>query len=508
MTYSRTKNSIRNTSYGFLFTIISTLLSFITRTFFIKSIGVEYLGLNGLFTELIAVISLAEMGVGMAIVYSLYRPLHDEDHEKISQLMSLFKTAYNVIALVTFLMGLILCPFVKFFIKEVDFPDYFVMLVFMMFVIRTSSSYLFSYKTSLLSADQKHYKVSIITILVNASFTVCIILSFLLFHSYLLYLTLMIAESLTLNIVISKKVDKLYPYLNLNKKLPKEERKEVFNNIKNIFIKKISWIVTSSTDNILISTIVSTIQVGYYSNYMILFKLARTIKNQLGTGFQASLGDLTVNESSEKCIMILSRLTFINAFIGGVLTSGLLAIASLFIKIWLGEAFVISTSIINIAIFNIYIEICFDPLWQNLEVSGLFKQDRNIAIIGTLTNLVVSIILGLKYGMLGIFIGTTCTLIIQLFFKTKLLFNCRFMTSPRYYFIMTLKILLGFFLIYIFQVFTVNKINTDNLILDFILKGCVSIIISMLVTAILFYGSKEWNDSKQVVKSILNKKIN
>lgn len=506
MVNSRTNNSIRNTSYGFLVTLVNTILSFITRTFFIKYIGIDFLGLNGLFTEVIAVISLAEMGVGMAIVYSLYKPLNENDHEKISQLMSLYKKAYNCIAIVTFVIGLCICPFVRYIVKDVDFPDFYIMIVFMMFVIRTSSSYLFSYKTSLLSADQKQYKVSLINVFVNLLFTILIIASFYLCKNYFLYLSLLIVQSLTQNLIISRLVDHLYPYLDLNKQLSKDERKEVFSNIRNIFIKKVSWIVTSSTDNILISTLVSTVQVGYYSNYMILFKLVRTIKNQLGSGFQASLGNLTVNAHPEKCINVLFQLTFINTFLGILLTSGLLAISSLFITIWLGEQYVISSAIITIAIFNIYIELCFDPLWQNLEVSGLFKQDRNIALLGTTINLLVSIILGAKLGMGGILMGTTCTLILQLILKTRLLFKHKFNSSASGYYFFIFKIICCFGIVLLSQILVLRIISSGNLFVDFLLKGLLSLVLSIGCFYVMFRRSPEWGSTKVLLnKYIFNR---
>lgn len=151
---SRLQNSVRNVSVGMLVTVINTVVSFVTRTALIKTLGTEVLGLNGLFTEVISMLSLAELGVGVAIIYSLYKPISENDEKKISQLMGLYRTAYNAICFATLFLGLIILPFIDKLITDIDFPLSYIRLVFFLFVIKTATTYLFSYKTALLNADQ------------------------------------------------------------------------------------------------------------------------------------------------------------------------------------------------------------------------------------------------------------------------------------------------------------------------------------------------------------------
>ena len=488
---TRTHKSIINSLYGIIIVILNTVISFITRIYLIKYLGIEVLGLNGLFTEVIAMMSLAELGVGMAIIYSLYQPLHELNYKKISQLMNLYKTAYNYIALITFLLGLALLPFIHLLITDIDYPNSYIRLIFFIFVLNTTSSYLFSYKTALLNADQKQYITSIIFAIIKLIFTIIIIASIIFTKNYTLYLSILVIQNIISNIVISKYVDKYYPYINYKDKLPKEDRNIIFKNIKNIFIKRLSGVITSSSTNVLISTLVSTVQVGFYSNYISLFSPFKILRNQIANGVTASIGNLSVSETPEKCIIVLKRLTFL-FFIYGVATSSfLLGVGDILISLWIGKEYIMPSIIITIAVFNLYIDFTCVPLWQYLEVSGLFKQDRNIAILGSSVNLLVAIIFGIKYGIVGIFMGTVCTQTLQLILKTRLLFKNKYSTSPLTYYYIFFKILLAFIAIVIIQNLFIINISLNNIYLEFLIKSIISIIETIIICSLLFYRSDE-----------------
>lgn len=496
---SRIHNSIKNIYYGLLIAILNTLVSFVSRTFLVKILGSEILGINGLFTEVIAMMSLAELGVGMAIIYSLYKPINEANHKKISQLMSLYRTAYNVIALVTFVIGLAITPFVNYLITDVEYPASYIRLVFMLFVVKTSSTYLLSYKTALLNADQKQYIVSTITVVgkvITTAFTIVILI---LFNNYILYLVLLIAQSLITNGILAIYVDKQYPFLNSKDRLSKEDRNEVLKNIKNIFVKRVSGVITSSTDNILISTLVSTIQVGIYSNYVMIFAIVRTLKQQFTNGLAASIGNLSVTEKPEKCIDVLKKLTFFYFIFACIMTAGLMAISNTFVSIWLGSEYVMKDTIVYLAVFNLFLEIICEPLWKYLEVSGLFKQDKNIGIAGSTVNLIVSILLGLEIGIEGIFIGTVCTQVIQLILKIDLLFKHKFYSSPVSYYVMWIKMFAGFCFLLLLQIFVINKIAAHNIYVSFIVKGVVSVFFALGVSVLVFVRSKEYVYSKEML---------
>lgn len=499
---SRTHNSKKNVSYGLIVTVLSTFVAFVNRTFFVKCLGADYLGLNGLFSEVITMLSLAELGVGMAINYSLYKPIHANDLKKINQLMSLFRKTYNYIALIIFVLGLAVLPFVHLVVNGTDFELKYIRIVFFLFVVNTSSSYLFSYNTSFITADQKQYVVSLVTAIMKVVFSVFTIAILFLTHDFILYLLVVILQTLATNIYITYYVRKKYPFINYKDKLSLSERNKVFVDIKNIFIKRVSGVITSSTTNVLISTLVSTIQVGFYSNYTIIFSVVRTLNKQFSNGIKASIGDLTVAESPEKCIQVLRRLTFMFYAFSMIVCSGLAAVCSDFITIWLGKEFVMVEIIVYVAVYNLFIEICSEPLWQYLEVSGLFKQDRNIAILGSSVNLMVAVVLGMKIGMVGIFLGTMSTQLIQLVLKSKLLYNSLFSSSSKGFLLFCAKMGISFLIVLVLLHWLEMLFISDFGLLNFILKCVMSIIISLTVLIVLFGGSEEFKYSLEFIKGV------
>ena len=472
---SRSFNSKRNVIVGLVLAFLNTVIAFAVRTFFIRHLGNELLGVNSLFLEVISVMSLAELGFGMAIVYKLYRPIKENDYETIAKYMNLYRKIYNIVAVVFLAIGLAMLPFIQFLVKDVEIDVWYLRLVFGMFVVSAASSYLLSYKTSLLMADQKNFIVSLITFIVKSICAGISIAFLILTENYIVYLGIQIAQALLINISIAIYVDKKYPFLKNKAVLSKEQKKETFKDVRNIFVKRLSGVVTSSTDNILISTIVSTILVGLYSNYVMIFSVVRLIKREMTSGITASIGNLSVSESVEKNIIVLKRLTFIYFGFALIMCSGLMALASLFITMWLGADYVLALEIVYLCIFVLFLEIVSEPLWQYLEVSGLFSIDKYIGIIGSIVNLAVSIILGINMGIAGIFIGTLCTQVIQIVLKVLLIFKKKYETNPLNYFFVWLKVVLAYGAVVVAEIFLINLIHIDGGILEFLVKGCAAL---------------------------------
>lgn len=502
---SRTYNSKKNVFYGFLVTILNTLVAFVNRTFFVKCLGLEYLGLNGLFTEVVTMLSLAELGVGMAINYSLYKPIHDNDYRKINQLMALFRKTYNLISIVILVLGIIILPFIHIIVKGTSFDLAYIRLVFLLFVINTSVSYLFSYNTSFITADQKQYIVSLTTSVFKIVFTVIAIIILVFTKSFVLYLVLLILQTFLTNVYLTYYVKSHYSFINFSDKLPVEERNRVFKDIKNIFIKRVSGVITSSTTNVLISALINTIQVGFYSNYLMIFSVIRTLNKQFSNGIKASLGDVSVSEAPNNCILILRRLTFLFFGFSLVVCSGLVALCSDFITIWIGSEYVMKDSIVLVAVVILFIEICSEPLWQYLEVSGLFKQDRNIAIIASVINLAVAIICGFQWGMIGILLGTLSTQIIQIIFKSRLLFNNRFYFSSKGYLLFWAKIFFSFAIVIVAQLLLNRCLHFDNWLVSFIIKGIAATFFAIAALLLVFWKTPEFKYSICLFKNIIKK---
>lgn len=502
----RTGKSIKNIYFALILQVITTMLSFMTRTVLVKIIGIDLLGLNGLFTEVISALSLAELGIGSSIAYSLYAPVAEDDTYKICQLMQLYKKAYHVIAGTTLFIGLGLTPWINYLVKAVDIDSVYIRIVYVLFVLQLSTSYLFSYKVALLNVDQKNYVYSKISAIVKVVGTGMQIGLVLLTHNYIVYLIATIVISLTTNAICSVYVNKNYTYLNkVVDKIGKNEKKIIFSNMKNIFIKSVSGKITGSTDNILISTLIGTALVGYYSNYNLVLNLIRTFVAQIYAGVFNSVGNMMVTEDNTRCEQVFFRLNYIIYLIATTASVCVLTCMEPFITAWLGQQYLLERNVLIICSVMIYIEIICKPLWLIMEVSGLFSLDKYASIAGSTVNLLVSVVLGLKLGIIGIFIGTCLTYIIQMFCKAFFLYHYKWGKSPLVYYKMWgLEILGGLVLMVVCRSIC-NQIVIDNALLQCLINAVITISIVICVTICVTFRTDEFKYVTCLIKSKIRK---
>lgn len=439
---NRTDKSIKNLVFALIAQGVTVILSFIIRTEMIRSLGIVSVSINGLFTDVIATLSLAELGIGSAIVYNLYKPLAEGDKKKICQLMYLFKKAYTIIAAVTFAAGLALTPIIHLLIEKVDIPIGYLRIVYLLFVFQNSLSYLFAYKIALVSADQKQYIYSNINLICRVVGSIILIVVMRLTKAYIPYLIGNIAMVVTTNAIASRAVDKEYPFLVDDPSLPKEEQKALFKNVRNIFFKSLAGTVVSSTDNILISKLVGTLFVGYTSNYVLVTGVFQSLAGKAWDAMEASFANLFVTSDKEKILETIRRLTFVFFLFGIVSSVGVYACVQSFIMIWLHEtSFLLPKLSVFLLCLLLFLMIVYRPLTAAMHMTGYFEIGRNISATSALVNLVVSIVLGLMIGLPGIYIGTCCTYAIEVIAKIYFVFNKYFRTSPISYVLMWIKML-------------------------------------------------------------------
>ncbi len=432
-TESRSRKSMKNLAFSLLMQLSYVVSSFVTRTVLVKTLGVETAGLNSLFTEIIAVLSLTELGVGSAITFHLYKPLADDDRPKLVQLMTLYRRAYRVIAGATLALGLALMPLLPWLIKDVSIPMDYINKVYALFVVQTASTYLLSYKSALIDADQKHYIVAVVGAVTRLAACALCVLALVVTREFLWYLGVSIVLNFAGNLALSRVADKRYPFLKESAEIAPEERKKVFANVRNVFVSKASGRVTNSTDNILISAMVSTTMVGYYGYYSMVFSAARGMLSQFATAATGSVGNLMATESPQKCEETLLRMTYVFFLITSVCVTVLYCALEPLLTVWLGREFVLGGAVLLCCVVNEYLSLVRSPLFSLLDASGLFKENRNISLAASGVNLVVSVALAPSLGVVGILLGTTCTHLIQLALKTRLLFKKRLCLPARGY---------------------------------------------------------------------------
>ena len=502
---NRTDKSIKNLLFAFLSQGVTVLLSFMLRTEMLRSLGILPASLNSLFTDVISTLSLAELGIGSAIVYNLYKPLAEGDEKKICQLMYLYKKAYMTIAAVTMAVGLALVPIIHLLIEKVDIPLGYLRIVYVLFVFQNSVSYLFSYKIALVQADQKQYVYTNINMACRTVGSIALLIIMRVTKSYLPYLIGNISLTIITNAIASRAVDKRYPYLKDDPTLPAEEKKQIFTNVKNIFVKQIAGKVVNSTDNILISKLVGTLMVGYCGNYTMISSVFTTLADKVWDSTEASFGNLFVTADEEKKIQVLKRLTFIFfifALIGGV---GIFACIQSFIMIWLqSESYLISEEMVFLYSLLLFTTITYRPLSSAMHMTGYFEIGRNISGVSAIVNLVVSIILGKIIGLPGIFIGTCCTYLIEITSKTYFLFNRYFKSSPASYALLWIK-MLAIFCADCGIIHVISQHIAYGYTLKFLILGAISVVLAAVFVLAVFAKSEELDFVMYLVNEYLGR---
>lgn len=405
MEESRTKKSAKNVVFGLISQIAILIINFLTRTIFIRYLGAEMLGISSLYTNILTLLSMAELGFGNAIIYSMYKPIKNNDKQKISALLSYYKKIYTTITIVITIIGILVIPFLSVIIKSnLGFED--LTKYYILFLLNTICSYIFAYKSSIINAQQKMYITKIINLIILILQFVLQTIIIVLTKNYVIYLVIQIFCTLLNNILCSLVANKLYPYIKQNSELDEEEKKNIKSNVSSIFLYKISGTILNNTDNIFISLLVNTIAVGYYSNYYMIVSAITNIIYIIFNAIIASVGNLMAEDDRVKQEKIFMQLNFICFFITGICVLELFGLMNDFICLWVGEEFILNNSIVYIIIINFYIYTMQNPIWTFRDTSGLFKDAKNDTILLMISNIVLSYVFGKKYGVFGILFAT------------------------------------------------------------------------------------------------------
>lgn len=305
----RTRNATRNLIYGMILKIYQILIPFIMRTVMIYTLGVQYLGLNSLFTSVLSVLNLVELGVGSAMVYSMYKPIAEDDEQIICALMRLYKIYYYAIGLIIAIIGIILTPFIPKLISG-DVPkDINIYILYLMNLGATVLSYwLFAYKNSILQAHQRTDIVSKVTLVTNTIQYGLQIIALCLFRNYYYFVIAMLAAQALTNVVTAIYADKLYPLFKPKGKLDQNEVKKINQRIKDLFTAKVGTVVVGSVDTVVISAFLGLTVLAVYQNYYYIMNSICGFITVIFASITAGIENSLVTETDKKILMILKNL--------------------------------------------------------------------------------------------------------------------------------------------------------------------------------------------------------
>lgn len=420
----RVQKTLYNLLSSFGFRLLGIITAFLVRTVFIRCLSADYLGVNGLYSNILSMLSLTELGFGTAMIYSMYKPLAGKNQEKISQLLELYKTVYRVVGTVILALGLLLIPFLDYLIK--DAPDIQgLTFYYILFLLDSVSSYwFFSYRNSILQADQKAYVLTGYQSVFNIVKTVLQIILLLIFRSYTIYLLTQIGCTIAQNIAIAFRVQREYPNALAKPAihLPDAERKKIFRDVRALMLQKISFITLNSTDNIIISSFVGVTWVGLLSNYMILIDAITGLLSQVTASVSASLGNYFAENDRDSGYDIFKRIEFLNFWLYGFSMIALMVLMDPFITIWLAVDYTLGTWVAISLAIRFFVEGYMNTMSVFRSTLGLFAYGQALPLVVTAVNIVLSIALSYVWGIAGVLIATPISrLVVQVWYNPLLI---------------------------------------------------------------------------------------
>ena len=405
---SRTEYSLLNSMAGVIGYVLNVLISFLCRMIFVRCLGAEYLGINGLFSNILSVLSLSELGVGTAVGYALYRPVAAGEREKIAAYMCLYAKVYRVIGVVVAVLGVVLLPFLPALVGEIpDIPEN-IYVLYLLFLFSSASGYFFSYRSTLLTVNQRNYVTLAISYCVVVAQNVLQILALLLWKNYLLYLVIQVAAVLLTHVLISRKTAKDYPYIEDRSVQPleAEEKRTLVRNVRAVTITKLSGVLVNHTDNIAITCFKGLVTTGVISNYTLLCGMLASLVSQIFTGFSASVGHLNAVESEEHKYRIFRTLTLANFWFYGWGAVGIAVLSGDMVAFFFGQDYVTQSVIPLLLALNFYMAGMQGVVGMYRSTMGLFRHGRYAMLVSAGLNLVGDVILGRLYGVAGILAAT------------------------------------------------------------------------------------------------------
>ncbi len=407
----RIQKAGKNIIFGYISNLVILLVNFIQKTVFIYVLGRTLSGVNGVYTDVLSVLSLTELGIGTALNYSLYKPVAERDIEKGKSYMRFYKKAYLTIAGVIAVLGLAISPFLKFILKNPgNLTVRELTLYYYLFLFNTVISYFVTYKYSLVNAEQKNYIQTNITTLTKLATATVQIAVLLLFRNFLFYLLAQSAVELLQKIFVTVYLNRMYPYLRDKdvKKLTAQETQVVATKTKALICHKVGDVARLQTDKIIISSFVSVDTAAVVDNYVYIITYVGNFVNIIFDSVIAGFGNVVATESKEKQYLLFKVYRFFACWLFGFGAVGFFHLLTPFIgSVWLrDESWTLPGITVTLLVMDFYLKGGRTVLLNFKIASGLFEQDRFLPLIQGAVNLVVSVVLVMKIGVTGVYVGT------------------------------------------------------------------------------------------------------
>lgn len=505
----RTKNATRNIIFGVILKAYQIIVPFLMRTAMIYLMGVQYLGLNSLFTSILQVLNLAELGVGSAMIYSMYKPIAEDDNATICALMKLYKTYYRIIGLVIAVIGCALTPFIPKLISG-DVPDNLnIYLLYLLNLGATVLSYwLYAYKNCILQAHQRVDIVSKVSLVTSTIQYALQLLVLWLFKDYYLYVIVLLATQALTNITTAMCADRIYPQFKPKGQIATEEKEAINNRIKDLFTSKIGGIIYDSADTIVISSFLGLTALAIYQNYFYILNAITGLITVVFSACTAGIGNSIVVETKEKNYKDLNKFTFIICWGAGFCAVCLLCLYQPFMELWVGKDLMLSSSAVICFVVYFFVRQLNSLFNTYKDASGMWHEDRFRPLVAALTNLALNLILVQFIGLYGILISTVLAIVCV--GMPWLLHNLFTVIFEKKYLVGYLKNLLYYCFIILINCtityFICTKVNA-GLITTLVIRGAICVVLPNLIYLFAYYKRIEFTDSLLLVNKMTKGKL-
>ncbi len=502
----RTKKAINNLIFGFINKLIRTLFPFFIRKIFIQMIGLEYLGLTSFCNSIIGVLNLADLGFGGVVIYFMYKPASENNYEEMGKYLNFIRKTYAIVGIIIFIAGLIIMPFLKFFIHDTIPSNVNLYKVFFIFLLNSVISYcLFAYKNTILNVFQRvdiDNKISSIYSIITyiAEFLILIFLK-----NYYCYIVILPVITILSNLTRAKIVDHFYPNIKCHGQLSKEEKKVFIQKITATFFFKIDSIVITMADSIVISSFLGLLVLAKYNNYFLILNSVAGFLTVINGSFLPSIGNSVVTESMEKNYSDMKFLLFVYFWILCFCTSCFLCLYQPFMEIWLGKEALLPFSTVICILIYFYSWYSCTPVNLYKDANGFWTQDRFRPLIEAPFNLILNIILIKIIGLNGVLLSTAVTLaFISLPVVYWVMNKYYFIGKIKDYTFCTIKYLLYSILINVVNYFICQQIKL-SLWPTFFLNLLICTLTSVILFPLPFIKSSEFIRIIELKNKIIHK---
>lgn len=502
----RTKKALINSIVNISSYLIIIIPNMIMRKVFLQTLGGEMLGLNSLYSNIIGWLSIFELGIGSAIVYSLYEPYAENNKSKIRAYIQFYGKIYRIMGIIILILGLCISPFLSIFIEN-DINMKITTWGFILFLLNSFISYLFSHKLCILNVAQEEYKITLSTTLSKLIIVFIQIIFLNKNPNFILFTFIQLIINFIYFIAINIYINKKYKWLNYKKeKLELQVKKDLFINIKALFMHKIGSLVVMSTDNLIISKFVGLLELSNYTNYNTIIAALQNIVGKGLGGITASIGSMLTQKDNDKAYDIHKKVFFLNFWIVSFIVISLYNTLNQFISLWVGERYLLDYMTFVVVLINTYFGSMRGSVEEFKNGSGNFYQDRYAPIFESIINFVISIILVKRIGLAGVFIGTLVSNFTVLFWtKPYVVYKYVFNKPLIDYFIMYFKYMIIGIIVLILTNYISNPFKYNISFISFIINVFINIVVINLMYLIIFYKTDEFKYYLSMLKKIKNR---